>query len=326
VVPLLDGTRTLAEIQTAVTPLFPREDVERCLTLLAEYNILQDAESDTMPEEVRSELEPQLNFFHELGLKPHEVQQKLSAATVAVWGLGASGSTVALALAMAGVGQIRCVDGLPVSRTDPHLTPTFLPTDLGRNRAEVICARIAAQNPRVAAHAVTDPVKSDDDASRILDGADLVVCCADAGMSWQFYVVNRACLRASITWTSCAVSGLEGIVGPTVVPRETACYLCYKMRAVACASNPEDDFAQQRYLDRRKQDDSGRRENHPFGVGVVGNLTGLEAIKCLTGVAEASALGRIVVVDFLTMSWSKHVVLRKPWCPACSPAAATATR
>jgi adenylyltransferase/sulfurtransferase len=173
---------------------------------------------------------------------------------------------------------------------------------------------------------VTDAVDTDDDALRILEGTDFVICCADPGMSSQFYILNRACLRASIPWTACSVSGFEGMIGPTVVPRETACYLCFRMRATACANDPEDDFAHHRYLDQRKRDDGGRRENHPFGVAVVGNLTGLEAIKCLTGIAEPSALGRIVVVDFLSLSCHKHVVLREPWCPACSPTPAKPAR
>jgi bacteriocin biosynthesis cyclodehydratase domain-containing protein len=325
VVPILDGTRSLTEIQTEVGALFGPDDLERCLALLAEYNILQDAEPDTMSAEERAQLEPQLNFFHELGLNPHEVQAKLKAATVAVWGLGGTGSTVALALAAAQVGHIRCVDWLPVSGTDPHLTAALLPSDVGRNRAEVVCARIALHNPRVTPYAVTEHVHSDADALRILDGTDLVICCADAGMSSQFYILNRVCLRATIPWTSCAVSGLEGIVGPTIVPRETPCYLCYKMRAVACAPDPEDQFKHERFLDQRKQDDSSRRENHPFGIGVIANLAGLEAIKSLTGIAEPSALGRIIVVDFLTLACRKHVILRKPWCPACSAASASST-
>jgi bacteriocin biosynthesis cyclodehydratase domain-containing protein len=88
------------------------------------------------------------------------------------------------------------------------------------------------------------------------------------------------------------------------------------MRAVACADNPEDEFSQLRFLDRRRQDDSGRRENHVFGVGVVGNLLGFEAFKVLTSMPAAAA-GRIVIIDFLELTTKKHVVLRKPWCPAC---------
>jgi molybdopterin-synthase adenylyltransferase len=319
IVPLLDGEHTMGEIQAEVASLFAPEDVRGFLGLLAEHNILQDAEPDTMAAEVRSELEPQLNFFHELGLKPHEVQRTLSAATVVVWGLGGAGAAVALSLAAAQIGNLRCVDSLPVSRTDPLLAPAFVPSDIGRMRSDVICGRIAELSPRVRVQAHTDAVTTDSDVLRIIEGTDFLVCCADMGSSSQFYMLNRACLQARISWTSCSVSGLEGIIGPTIVPFETACFLCYKMRAVACAANPEDEFSFQRFLDRRRQDDSGRRENTPFGGGAVGNLVGLEALKYLTGRLEPSVRGQILVIDLLSLACRKHAVLRKPWCPACFP-------
>jgi bacteriocin biosynthesis cyclodehydratase domain-containing protein len=325
VVPLLDGTRTLAEIQAEVAGQFAPDDLANCLRLLAEHHLVEDAELDSTPDDVRSARAPQLNFFHELELKPHEVQRKLGASAVVVWGLGGPGASVALTLAASGVGSLRCVDALPISHTDPHLIPFFVPSEVGRNRAEVVRSKIAERFPSVQVVAITDPVADDDDALQIIEGADLVVCCADAGMATHSYILNRACLKARIPWTSCAVSGFEGIIGPTVVPSETACYLCYKMRAVACAANPEDALAHLRRLDRRKRDDSDRRENLAFSVGAVGNLMGLEAIKCLTGIAKPSALGQIIVLDFLTLASRSHTVLRMPWCPACSPTASAAS-
>ena len=109
---------------------------------------------------------------------------------------------------------------------------------------------------------------------------------------------------------------MEVVVGPTIEPYQTACYLCYKMRLVAANENPEDEFAFQRFLDQRNQDDSGCHENLVFGVGLASNLVGLEVLKALTGTALATR-GRIVVVDLLDFTMTKHVVLRKPWCPAC---------
>ena len=93
--------------------------------------------------------------------------------------------------------------------------------------------------------------------------------------------------------------------------------MCYRMRAVACCANPEDAFAFERHLDRRKQEDSGRRENLLFGAGIAANLLGLETLKELTGIAEPSALGRVVIFNLLDLTLSRHIVLRKPWCPAC---------
>ena len=70
-------------------------------------------------------------------------------------------------------------------------------------------------------------------------------------------------------------------------------------------------------LDRRKRDDSARRESLVFGIGLAANLMSLEAAKALTGVLTLSALGKVVVFDLLSLESTKHVVLRKPWCPAC---------
>jgi adenylyltransferase/sulfurtransferase len=110
---------------------------------------------------------------------------------------------------------------------------------------------------------------------------------------------------------------MEVVVGPTVRPYTTACYLCYKMRAVACAENPEHDFAFQRMLDKRKTDDSGHRENLTFAVGLAANMIGLEAFKELSGCMPPSTVGKVLILDLMEMSMKKHVLLRKPWCPAC---------
>jgi bacteriocin biosynthesis cyclodehydratase domain-containing protein len=107
------------------------------------------------------------------------------------------------------------------------------------------------------------------------------------------------------------------VVGPAVHPGQGPCYLCYRMRSVACAGNPEDAFAYERYLDRRRQDDGARRENLVFGAGLAAHLLGLEVLKELTGLSEPSLAGRILTVRLTDLQIERHTVLRKPWCPAC---------
>jgi adenylyltransferase/sulfurtransferase len=317
VIPLLNGRHTKDDIQAKVSHLFPPEDLKRSLQLLSDHNLLQDAEQDSLNEETGIQLAPQLNFFHELDLSPHETQRRLAKATVTIFGMGGAGAAASLSLAGAQVGTIRCVDALPVAPSDPFLAPTFSKESVGSLRAEVIASTISALTQRVNAVPYTDTLETDDDVFRAIEGSDFVVCCADAGLASLFYKVNRACLRARVRWTSCSVSAFEGIVGPTVEPFETACYLCYQMRAAACAEHPEEAVSRLEFLDARKHDDSGVRENLTFTAGAIGNLVGLEAFKTLTGVIEPSTLGHIVVVNLLNLESSKHLVLRKPWCPAC---------
>ena len=149
--------------------------------------------------------------------------------------------------------------------------------------------------------------------------ANFVVCCLDPGLSNLVFKLNRVCLALNIRWIACAPSGAEVVVGPAIHPWRTACYLCYRMRAVACAGNPEDAYAYERQLDRHKQDDSGRRENLVFGVGLAANLLGIEVVKELTAMAEPSLVGRLLTIRLTDLSIEKHTVLRKPWCPACFP-------
>lgn len=318
--PLLDGKHTLGQIRSQVADVFAPTDLDRFLLLLMERQLLQDAERDTLSEATRAEYAPQLNFFHEIDLDPDRAQRTLMGATVVVLGLAGVGAHAALALASAGVGTIRCFDNGEVLASDAHLAGVFGTRDLGRRRVEVVSDRIREVNSEAVVLKVDKDLSSDEEVETAVQGAGLVVCCLDASLASILYRVNRICYRKRIPWTTCSASGLEGILGPTVVPGQTPCYLCYQMRAVACSDNPPAAFSRLRFLDRRNKDDSYRRENHVFAVGVMGHLVGLEALKLICGAGGPTALGRIVAVDFLSFASSAHIVLRKPGCPICSGA------
>jgi len=318
VIPLLDGRHTLEEIEAKVADVFRPEDLEAGLQILAEQDLLEESTDATPEKPGRIEIEPQSNFFHEVCADPHSAQERLERATVTVMGLSGAGASVALALAAARVGTVNCVDALPVGSADPYLCAVFSPADIGRPRVDVLAQRMEAGSPtHFVAHA--RPLETDADVAEAVRGSDFIACCLDPGQSSLIYKLNRVCLEQNLRWCACSVSGLEVIVGPTVVPGQTACYMCYRMRAVACAEDPEADFAFQRMLDRRKQDDSGRRENLNFAVGLAADLLGLEVLKQVSGAMPSPTVGRIVVLDLVELSMKKHVVLRKPWCPACFP-------
>ena len=318
VVPLLDGEHTLAEIEAEVADVFDPADLEESLALLAEHRLLEDAATSTIPAAARARLAPQLGFFHEVSPAPAELQDRLTRASVTILGLGGAGAHAAVALAAAGVGTLRCVDTAATGPADPYLAGAFAGADVGTPRVEAVRRRIGAVAPEVTVATSDAPLATDDDVQAAVAGSDLVLCCVDPAQVSLAYKLNRVALRTGIRWSSCATSALRVVVGPTVYPGETACYLCYKMRAVAGADNPEDEFAFQRFLDGRKADDSGRRENLVFAAGIAGHSLGLEALKVLTGAFAPSARGSILVVDMLDLSATRHVVLRKPWCPACA--------
>jgi bacteriocin biosynthesis cyclodehydratase domain-containing protein len=319
VIPLLDGRHTLEEIGSEVQDVFALSDLETAFELLAAHNVLQEGDAQSPNVDELPQFTPQFNFFHELGCNPAEAQRRLRNASVTIFGMSGAGPALAQSLANSGIGCIRCVDGLPVSPTDLYLSSGFRTSDLGSPRAIAVQRHFAPQFPESRFEIVATDLSSDEGVSSAAERTDYIASCLDAGQSSLVYKLNRVCLQTGIRWTSCALAGAEIVIGPTVYPRFTPCYLCYKMRVVACAGNPEDAFAFEKLLDRRKQDDSSRCENLAIGASLAANFLALEIVRDLVGLSPVTTAGKVIIFNLLDLSSTKHVVLRKPWCPACFP-------
>jgi molybdopterin-synthase adenylyltransferase len=317
VVPLLDGHRSVAEIHSEVSDLFAAEDLNACLDLLSENALLEDVSSWNLDEAAQERLRPQLNLFHDLSPRPWEIQQRLQNAKVTLFGLTGPGVSAARSLAAAGLGTLSCIDDAVVGPADLYFSPEFQPLDCGVLRCEALKRHLAAEGTAGTIQTVTAPMTDDTAIEQAISGSDFVVNCLDEGNISLVYKLNRACLRSKIAWISIASSGFEIVLGPTVDPGETACYMCYRMRMIACADNPEANFDFESFLDRHKSDDSSRRTNLVFGSSIAGHLAGMEVLKALCLPQLLVTRGRIQVIDLRDFSSVTHVVLRKPWCPAC---------
>jgi adenylyltransferase/sulfurtransferase len=260
-----------------------------------------------------------MSVFHDLALDSQETQQKVIKSRVTIFGLASSGASCALGLAAAGIGALDCVDEGPVSAADAYYSPVYDASAAGKLRAEAVERRIQASAPQTRYRAHTKQLASDDEVRGIVEGSDFVINCLDEGQIALAYRLNRVCLSSGIPFTSIQASGVEIVLGPTVYPYRTACFMCYKMRSVACSDNPEAEFAFQSFLDRRRRDDSARRANLTFGVNIAAQLGALEALKSIASLPAVTARGRLFVLNLAQMSMTTHLVLRKPWCPACFP-------
>ena len=318
VVPLLDGTRDVDEIETETADVFDAGDLEAMLDLLASHRVVVDAPDDGLPPDAADRMTPQRNLFAEIA--PGEsLQQRLGAATVSLVGLGGAGPAVALGLAAAGVGSLRGADPLPVAPPDVYFSPFLGLEAIGSSRAQRVSELVHAAAPEVKMVAAESPLETEDDVRQLIAGSDYVVSCLDASQSNLAFKVNKVCADEKVRWIACALAGAEVVVGPAMNPGQSACYMCYRMRSVASAGNPEHAFAYERELDRRHRDDSGRRENLVFSAGIAANLVASEVVKELSGLAAPSLVGRILIVRLTDLHIERHAVLRKPDCPVCFP-------
>lgn len=64
-------------------------------------------------------------------------------------------------------------------------------------------------------------------------------------------------------WCAASIEGVEGIIGPTIIPGETPCYMCYKMQTAATREKSYSDaMAYYEYLDNTNSPGENSEEPH----------------------------------------------------------------
>jgi molybdopterin/thiamine biosynthesis adenylyltransferase len=146
----------------------------------------------------------------------HPTQQAvLRNAHVAIVGLGGLGGAALEILARLGVGTLTLIDGDRFEETNLNRQILCTEETLGKPKAEVAAARVAAVNPNVSIRSVPrylDPANAD----KLLAGAHLAMDCLD-NLPARF-VLQAASRRLKIPMVSAAVAGASGQL--TVIPPE----------------------------------------------------------------------------------------------------------
>lgn len=201
VIPLLDGSHTIEDIEEATRDLFRAEDLLDCFSMLSEQGVLVEGDGIGLPSSVATRMAPQLNWFHDAA-PGIDLQQRLTKADVAVIGLGGAGAAAALALGAAGIGTVRCIDSSCITLADMYMSPFLGQGDVGERRAGSIARLISASAPQVKALPDDRQLSSEEDLEASIRGADMVVCCLDASQSNLIFKLNRVCLAHGIHWIS----------------------------------------------------------------------------------------------------------------------------
>ena len=101
-----------------------------------------------------------------------ELHQRFSAASVAVCGLGGLGSSIAIALARAGIGRLLIIDFDRVDITNLH-RQQYKAEQLGRYKTEALRENLAEIAPYTEIHTVTARL-TEENLAELLHGADIV--------------------------------------------------------------------------------------------------------------------------------------------------------
>jgi molybdopterin/thiamine biosynthesis adenylyltransferase/rhodanese-related sulfurtransferase len=230
---------------------------------------------------------------------PHvglEGQRRLKGARVVVVGVGGLGSPAALYLAAAGVGTLGLVDADAVELSNLQRQVLHGTSAVGGSKLASAAARLRDVNPAVALELHETRLTSTD-APAILDRYDVVVDGSDNFPTR--YLINDACALLGKPDVFGAVHRFEGQVSVFRADRGP-CYRCLFREPPPPGSVP------------------GCEASGVLGVlpGIVGTIQATEALKLVLGIGDP-LVGRLLVLDALTMRVRDIAVAKDPACPLC---------
>jgi zeaxanthin glucosyltransferase len=228
------------------------------------------------------------------------LQRRLQAAHVAVIGNGVLGSNLVRSLCLVGIGHILIVDDAASVSAELISGGAWYRSDsCGDRRVNALVRNALDLRPDLDISVV-----GSQDAIPDLGEVQLAISATDQWSADLDDRVDAAAHQARVQWTSIRRMNWEVEVGPTVIPYQSACSLCFWSRREAVASRPD-------VL-------SGPSFNLAVGV----DWLALEGLKLLSGFGEAVTIGHLMVFNPMSMSLTRHRVLRRPNCPRCTVSAA----
>jgi sulfur-carrier protein adenylyltransferase/sulfurtransferase len=226
-----------------------------------------------------------------------EGQQRLLETSILLIGAGGLGSPAALYLAAAGVGRIGIVDDDRVDASNLQRQVLHSTAELGESKAESARSSIEELNPDVDVVTYEERLTSENVDHILGEGWELVVDGADNFPTR--YLLNDASVWHQIPVVHGSIYRFEG-QATVFKPYDGPCYRCL------FPEPPPPELA------------PSCAEGGVLGVlpGVIGSLQANEAIKLALGIGEP-LIGRLLLFDALTTTFSEVTVRRDPDCPVC---------
>ncbi len=225
-----------------------------------------------------------------------EGQRRLKAARVLMVGAGGLGSPIGLYLAAAGVGRLGIVEFDVVDETNLQRQVLHGTKDVGRKKVESARDRIRDLNPHVEVVAHEAWLTSEN-ALDIIREYDLVVDGTDNFATR--YLVNDACVLLGKPNVYGSIYRFEG-QSTVFCTAEGPCYRCLYPEPPPPGLVPS------------------CAEGGVLGIlpGLVGLVQATETVKLIAGIGEP-LVGRLLLVDALSMQFRTVKLRKNPRCPAC---------
>jgi len=219
-----------------------------------------------------------------------EGQEKLKKTRVFIAGAGGLGSSVAIYLTAAGIGNIRIVDHDTVELSNLNRQVLHWDRDIGNKKIVSAKGKLKRLNHNVKIDAIGERI-TENNISQFAANCDLTVDAMD-NLPIR-YLLNKVALEKNTPLFHGAVYGFEGRV-MTIIPHKAAC-----LRCVYRGVMPGDKFP-------------------VIGTtpAVIGSIQATEVIKYVLGIGELLT-GRLLIYNGLDMQFTEFKTKKDPQCEHC---------
>jgi adenylyltransferase/sulfurtransferase len=233
-------------------------------------------------------------LLDEIGI---EGQSKIINARVLVIGAGGLGSPASLYLASAGVGQITLADGDTVDLTNLQRQILHTQERIGQLNAISGQTALAQINPQVIVEPITERLAGEQ-LEALIATADVVLDCCDNFTTR--HAVNRACVKHQTPLVSGAAIRFSGQLAVFDARLDNSpCYHCL-------------------FPDGEDVEETRCAVMGIFAplTGIIGAMQAAEALKIISGAGQP-AIGRLLLLDGLSMEWRSVSFGKDPKCTVC---------
>ena len=223
-------------------------------------------------------------------------QKKLLDSKVLIVGMGGLGSSCAIYLAAAGIGNIGIVDFDNIRLN--NLQRQIIHSERYLNKPKVESARDRIKELNTDIEVVTYNTKiAPENALDIIKNYDIVADCTDNFPSR--YLINDACVLSNKPFAHAAILQFYG-QALTILPYKSACYRCF------LPDPPPQDLV------------SNCEQVGVMGavVGIMGIIQANEIIKYILNIGKLLN-GKLLIFDSLDSSFEKFLIKSDPKCPIC---------
>ena len=306
-----DGRETLAQIGARYSRL-PFHQVEAFASTLLHHHVLIEHDEDysqSLVEEHYRLVNLLEDYFHSTSAVTAAIG-RIRRSKVAIIGLGAVGSQIAIHLVRLGIGALVLMDPDTVDLSNLH-RQSYFEQDIGCHKATQLKERLKEVNPGVEVTTALGMLDEGSLQDSAFEDVDLIVNCADyPSVDHTSRLVAAFAMRKS---TPHIVGGGYNLhltlIGQTIIPGKTACFMCFHT------------FLQR--LNEAELQDVRRlhREDRKLGSfaplsGIAASLAALDAWKVLCG-AESFIQNANRRIEFDSRAYRFNVI-DIPQSPECS--------